>query len=142
MLLLLLVSLHHTFVIHCFTHLCAVSLYISRSSVVHACGRSGQFSKCSIVWGSSVQSHVVSSSQYPHLFILYLHLPTLVLSLLRHCHSHHGNEDPVANDSDGVMFSCVGVDCRWLVHADTLFSPPTIKMLICNIYSNIGYHIN
>ena len=107
----LLVSLHHTFVIHCFTHLCAVSLYISRSSVVHACGRSGQFSKCSIVWGSSVQSHVVSSSQYPHLFILYLHLPTLVLSLLRHCHSHHGNEDPVANDSDGVMFSCVGVDC-------------------------------
>ena len=69
-----------------------------------------------------VQSHVVSSSQYPHLFILYLHLPTLVLSLLRHCHSHHGNEDPVANDSDGVMFSCVGVDCRWLVHADNLFS--------------------
>ena len=67
--LLLLVSLHHTFVIHCFTHLCAVSLYISRSSVVHACGRSGQFSKCSIVCGSSVQSHVVSSSQYPHLFI-------------------------------------------------------------------------
>ena len=63
--LLLLVSLHHTFVIHCFTHLCAVSLYISRSSVVHACGRSGQFSKCSIVWGSSVQSNVVSSSQYP-----------------------------------------------------------------------------
>ena len=121
-LLLLLVSLHHTFVIHCFTHLCAVSLYISRSSVVHACGRSGQFSKCSIVCGSSVQSHVVSSSQYPHLFILYLHLPTLVLSLLRHCHSHHGNEDPVANDSDGVMFSCVGVDCRWLVHADNLFS--------------------
>ena len=121
-LLLLLVSLHHTFVIHCFTHLCAVSLYISRSSVVHACGRSGQFSKCSIVWGSSVQSHVVSSSQYPHLFILYLHLPTLVLSLLRHCHSHHGNEDPVANDSDGVMFSCVGVGCRWLVHADNLFS--------------------
>ena len=116
-LLLLLVSLHHTFVIHCFTHLCAVSLYISRSSVVHACGRSGQFSKCSIVCGSSVQSHVVSSSQYPHLFILYLHLPTLVLSLLRHCHSHHGNEDPVANDSDGVMFSCVGVDLflfgRW-----------------------------
>ena len=110
------VSLHHTFVIHCFTHLCAVSLYISRSSVVHACGRSGQFSKCSIVCGSSVQSHVVSSSQYPHLFILYLHLPTLVLSLLRHCHSHHGNEDPVANDSDGVMFSCVGVYCRWLVH--------------------------
>ena len=49
-------------------------------------------------------------------------LPTLVLSLLRHCHSHHGNEDPVANDSDGVMFSCVGVDCRWLVHADNLFS--------------------
>ena len=122
LLLLLLVSLHHTFVIHCFTHLCAVSLYISRSSVVHACGRSGQFSKCSIVCGSSVQSHVVSSSQYPHLFILYLHLPTLVLSLLRHCHSHHGNEDPVANDSDGVMFSCVGVDCRWLVHADNLFS--------------------
>ena len=115
-------SLHHTFVIHCFTHLCAVSLYNSRSSVVHACGRSGQFSKCSIVCGSSVQSHVVSSSQYPHLFILYLHLPTLVLSLLRHCHSHHGNEDPVANDSDGVMFSCVGVDCRWLVHADNLFS--------------------
>ena len=67
--LLLLVSLHHTFVIHCFTHLCAVSLYISRSSVVHTCGRSGQFSKCSIVCGSSVQSHVVSSSQYPHLFI-------------------------------------------------------------------------
>ena len=65
---------------------------------------------------------MVSSSQYPHLFILYLHLPTLVLSLLRHCHSHHGNEDPVANDSDGVMFSCVGVDCRWLVHADNLFS--------------------
>ena len=96
--LLLLVSLHHTFVIHCFTHLCAVSLYISRSSVVHACGRSGKFSKCSIVCGSSVQSHVVSSSQYPQLFILYLHLPTLVLSLLRHCHSHHGNEDPVAND--------------------------------------------
>ena len=121
-LLLLLVSLHHTFVIHCFTHLCAVSLYISRSSVVHASGRRGQFSKCSIVCGSSVQSHVVSSSQYPHLFILYLHLPTLVLSLLRHCHSHHGNEDPVANDSDGVMFSCVGVDCRWLVHADNLFS--------------------
>ena len=120
--LLLLVPLHHTFVIHCFTHLCAVSLYISRSSVVHACGRSGQFSKCSIVCGSSVQSHVVSSSQYPHLFILYLHLPTLVLSLLWHCHSHHGNEDPVANDSDGVMFSCVGVDCRWLVHADNLFS--------------------
>ena len=29
---------------------------------------------------------------------------------------------PVANDSDGVMFSCVGVDCRWLVHADNLFS--------------------
>ena len=115
-------SLHHTFVIHCFTHLCAVPLYISRSSVVHACGRSGQFSKCSIVCGSSVQSHVVSSSQNPHLFILYLHLPTLVLSLLRHCHSHHGNEDPVANDSDGVMFSCVGVDCRWLVHADNLFS--------------------
>ena len=122
LLLLLLVSLHHTFVIHCFTHLCAVSLYISRSSVVHACGRSGQFSKCSIVCGSSVQSHVVSSSQYPHLFILYLHLPTLVLSLLRHCHAHHGNEDPIANDSDGVMFSCVGVDCRWLVHADNLFS--------------------
>ena len=122
MLLLLLVSLHHTFVIHCFTHLCAVSLCISRSSVVHDCGRSGKFSKCSIVCGSSVQSHVVSSSQYPHLFILYLHLPTLVLSLLRHCHSHHGNEDPVANDSDGVMFSCVGVDCRWLVHADNLFS--------------------
>ena len=121
-LLLLLVSLHHTFVIHCFTHLGAVSLYISRSSVVHDCGRSGQFSKCSIVCGSSVQSHVVSSSQYPHLFILYLHLPTLVLSLLRHCHSHHGNEDPVANDSDGVMFSCVGVDCRWLVHEDNLFS--------------------
>ena len=115
-------SLHHTFVIHCFTHLSAVSLYISRSSVVHACGRSGQFSKCYIVCGSSVQSHVVSSSQYPHLFILYLHLPNLVLSLLRHCHSHHCNEDPVANDSDGVMFSCVGVYCRWLVHADNLFS--------------------
>ena len=82
LLLLLLVSLHHTFVIHCFTHLCAVSLYISRSSVVHACGRSGQFSKCSIVCGSSVQLHVVSSSQYPHLFILYLHLPTLVLSVV------------------------------------------------------------
>ena len=90
LLLLLLVSLHHTFF--------------------------------SIVCGSSVQSHVVSSSQYPHLFILYLHLPTHVLSLLRHCHSHHGNEDPVANYSDGVMFSCVGVDCRWLVHADNLFS--------------------
>ena len=54
------------------------------------------------------------------IIILYLHLPTLVLSLLRHCHSHHGNEDPVANDSDGVMFSCVGVDCRWLVHESVL----------------------
>ena len=97
-------SYHNTFPRHCSTRALAQELYIAKWSGLQGSGRRGQSSRCSVVWRSSPQSHLMLAFwPYHHLCIKCLQHQTPVLRRLRHCQIDHGSR---------ARYPLGSLDCR------------------------------